>query len=61
MGNPWSNLEQDDGVFEERAEDEEDAADDPRLHGVQAVRLRRVRRRRVEDVHLLSEQSEVEN
>ena len=46
------HLQQDDGVLEERAEDEEDAADDPRLHGVQPVSLGRVGRRRVEDVHL---------
>ena len=46
------HLEEDDGVLEERPEDEEDAADDPGLHGVQPVRLRRVGRRRVEDVHL---------
>ena len=46
------HLEEDDGVLEERPEDEEDAADDPGLHGVQPVRLRRVGRRRVEYVHL---------
>ncbi len=45
-------LQQDDGVLEECPEDEEDAADDPRLHRVQPVRLRGVGRRRVEDVHL---------
>ena len=45
-------LQQDDGVLEEGPEDEEDAADDPRLHRVQAVGLRWVGRRRVEDVHL---------
>ena len=46
------HLEEDDGVLEEGAEDEEDAADHPRLHRVQPVRLGRVGRRRVEDVHL---------
>ena len=49
------HLQQDDGVLEQRPEDEEDAADDPRLHRVQAVRFRGVRRRRVENVHLQSE------
>ena len=33
-------LQQDDGVLKEGPEDEEDAADDPRLHRVQAVGLR---------------------
>jgi hypothetical protein len=45
-------LQQDDGVLKEGPEDEEDAADDPRLHRVQPVRLRGVGRRRVEDVDL---------
>lgn len=47
-----SHLQQDDGVLEEGSEDEEDAANDPRLHRVQPVRLWRVCSRRVEDVHL---------
>ena len=46
------HLEQDDGVLEERAKDEEDAADDPRLHGVEAVSLRGVGGGGVEDVDL---------
>ena len=46
------HLEKDDRVLKERSEDEEDAANDPRLHRVQPVRLRRVGRRRVEDVDL---------
>ena len=48
----YLHLQQDDGVLEERPEDEEDAADDPRLHGVQAVRLRAVRCSRIENIHL---------
>ena len=46
------HLEQDYGVLGEGAEDEEDAADHPGLHGVQTVGLRGVGRGSVEDVHL---------
>ena len=46
------HLQQDDGVLEEGAEHEEDAADDPRLHGVEAVSLRGVGGGGVEDVDL---------
>ena len=46
------HLQEDDGILEEGAEHEEDAADDPGLHGVQAVGLWGIRRRRVENVHL---------
>ena len=54
------HLEQDDGVLEERAKDEEDAADDPRLHGVQAVGLGGVGCRRVENVHLEGKMEKVD-
>ena len=44
------DLEQDDGVLAEGAEHEDDAGDDPRLDGGQALRLRAVGLDRVEDV-----------
>ncbi len=44
------DLEQEDGVLAEGAEDEDDAGDDPGLDGGQALGLRRVGLDRVEDV-----------
>ncbi len=44
------DLEQEDGVLAEGAEDEDDAGDDPGLDGGQALGFRRVGLDRVEDV-----------
>ena len=45
------HLEEEAGVLDEGAEDEEDADDDPRLDGSETLGLRDVGRDRVEDVH----------
>ena len=44
------DLEQEDGVLAERAEDEDDTGDDPGLDGGQTLGFRRVGLDRVEDV-----------
>jgi hypothetical protein len=54
------NNFENDCVFAEDAEDVEDAHDDPGLHGRQALRLRRVGRHAVEDVHQDKEQGDEE-
>jgi len=56
----YLNNFEDDCVFAEDAEDVEDAHDDPRLHGRQALGLRRVGRHAVEDVHQDEEQGDQE-
>ncbi len=56
----YLNNFEDDCVFAEDAEDVEDAHDDPRLHGRQALGLRRVGRHAVEDIHQDEEQGDQE-
>ena len=52
------HLQEDDRVLKERAKHEEDAADDPGLHGVQPVGLRGVGGRCVENIHLKIKQEQ---